>query len=89
MRNCWIVLVTSVLLLTPCLAEVKGAVRTENGMVSGVAGERDASITAFKGIPYAEPPIGNLRWTAPRPPKSWQGVRKTDHLQRCLRTNIS
>src|SRR3954471_6688699 len=77
MKNCWIVL-AGALLLTPCVAEMKGAVRTENGSVSGVAGERDTNITAFKGIPYAEPPVGNLRWTAPRPAQKWKGVRKAE-----------
>jgi carboxylesterase type B len=85
-KNCWIVLATAVL-LTPCFAEMKRAARTESGLVSGVAA-RDASVTVFKGIPYAEPPLGNLRWTAPRPPRSWDGVRNADHFQRCLRTNI-
>jgi para-nitrobenzyl esterase len=77
-KNCWIVLATAVL-LTPCFAEMKRAVRTESGLVSGVAA-RDASVTVFKGIPYAEPPLGNLRWTAPRPPLSWEGVRNADHF---------
>jgi para-nitrobenzyl esterase len=79
MKNCWIVL-AALLLLTPCFAEIKGAVKTEGGMVSGVAGVRDANITSFKGIPYAEPPIGNLRWTAPRPARSWKGVRQADNF---------
>jgi para-nitrobenzyl esterase len=32
---------------------------------------------AWKGIPYAEPPVGPLRWRAPRPPRPWSGVRET------------
>ena len=67
------------LLTTPCLAEMKAPVHTETGVVSGVAG-RDAAITVFKGIPYAEPPVGALRWTAPQPAKAWSGVRKADHF---------
>ena len=67
------------LLVTPCLAARKSMVQTQSGLVSGVAGI-DAAITVFKGIPYAEPPVGNLRWTAPRPPRSWQGVRQADHF---------
>ncbi|MBV9454476.1 MAG: carboxylesterase family protein [Rubrobacter sp.] len=41
-------------------------------------GRRDASNTIFKGIPYATPPIGDLRWQPPQSPASWQGVRKAD-----------
>ena len=47
-------------------------VRVETGLARGVVSGRVAS---WKGIPYAEPPIGNLRWRAPRPAKPWQGVR--------------
>ena len=35
----------------------------------------DPSITAFKGIPFAAPPVGDLRWRAPQPAKSWEGVK--------------
>jgi para-nitrobenzyl esterase len=49
-------------------------VRTQAGAVRG--GPRDASgVIAFKGIPYAAPPVGPLRWCAPQPPESWDGVR--------------
>ncbi len=49
-------------------------IRMQAGMVRG--GERDArGVLAFKGIPYAAPPLGPLRWRAPQPPASWDGVR--------------
>ncbi len=47
---------------------------TESGRVRGITGT-DARITVFKGIPYAAPPVGELRWRAPQPPLSWEGVR--------------
>ncbi|MHA4869875.1 carboxylesterase family protein [Duganella sp. PWIR1] len=53
------------------------AVPTESGLVSGAAG-RDASVTVYKGIPYAAPPVGALRWRAPAPAQAWSGVRKAD-----------
>jgi carboxylesterase type B len=46
-------------------------VTISGGSVSGTGGE----IIAFKGIPYAAPPTGALRWRAPQPPAPWQGVR--------------
>ncbi len=50
---------------------------TENGMVRGIAAA-DPKITVFRGIPYAAPPVGELRWRAPQPAASWEGVRKCD-----------
>src|SRR5512146_917450 len=78
MRNCSVVLLTTVLVVC-CYGQLNQPVRTESGLVSGVPGI-DASITAFKGIPYAAPPVGKLRWTAPRPPQRWEGVRRADHF---------
>jgi para-nitrobenzyl esterase len=50
---------------------------TDAGEVSGIR-NATGEITAFKGIPFAAPPVGNLRWKAPQPAKHWNGVRKCD-----------
>ena len=42
---------------------------------SGAVAAADGEILAFKGMPYAAPPIGPLRWRPPQPPLPWQGVR--------------
>lgn len=57
-----------------------GIVTTRFGKLSGVPaeGERYGSITTFKGIPYAAPPVGNLRWAPPQDPEPWEGVRACD-----------
>ena len=48
-------------------------VKTENGIVEGLpAGNQSVSI--FKGIPFAKPPVGDLRWKAPQPAEDWDGV---------------
>ncbi len=53
-------------------------VQTGYGLVEGVS---DAEGTwAWKGIPYAAPPVGDLRWKAPRPPQPWLGIRKADRF---------
>jgi para-nitrobenzyl esterase len=52
-------------------------VKTENGMLQGVA---ESGIRTFKGVPYAEPPVGNLRWKEPQPLKKWEGIHKADHF---------
>ncbi|GAA2152881.1 carboxylesterase/lipase family protein [Actinomadura napierensis] len=50
-------------------------VATESGPVEGIQ-SRDRSVTVFRGIPYAAPPIGDLRWRPPRPAEPWEGVRR-------------
>ena len=50
-------------------------VSTEHGMLEGAWSQADASIGVFRGIPYAQPPIGDLRWRAPQDLASWTGVR--------------
>jgi para-nitrobenzyl esterase len=50
-------------------------VQIETGLLEGVANQ-EKSVTCFKGIPYAQPPVGDLRWREPKPPQAWEGVRK-------------
>ena len=47
---------------------------TENGILRGICGS-DPRITAFKGVPFAAPPVGENRWRAPQPAQSWEGER--------------
>ncbi len=49
-----------------------GIVRTKYGAMQGVT---EHGITVFRGVPYAKPPVGALRWRAPEKPEPWQGVR--------------
>jgi para-nitrobenzyl esterase len=49
-------------------------VRTEQGLVQGAPGKQPG-VTAFKGIPFAAAPVGDLRWQPPQPAPAWQGVR--------------
>jgi para-nitrobenzyl esterase len=58
---------------SPALADAPGPrVTTDDGAVAGV---RDGSLEVFKGIPYAAPPTGPLRWAPPAPAAHWSGVR--------------
>ena len=49
-------------------------VQTKYGSVEGLTEE---NIRIYKGIPFAAPPVGNLRWRPPQPPAHWTGVKKT------------
>ncbi|HEY7401914.1 MAG TPA: carboxylesterase family protein [Candidatus Angelobacter sp.] len=50
-------------------------VRVEQGLLAGTNGA-SPGIRVYRGIPYAAPPVGDLRWKAPMPPASWQAVRQ-------------
>jgi para-nitrobenzyl esterase len=58
------------------LAAISDPVKTKDGKVSGVT--LSSGVRAFKGIPFAAPPVGSLRWKEPQPPVRWEGVRKAD-----------
>ncbi len=56
-----------------------GAVRVENGLLLGVPSASGA-IRSFKGIPFAAPPVGELRWKEPQPVADWAGVKPADRF---------
>ena len=63
-------------------------VRTANGILEGVVSP-DGKVRTFKGIPYAAPPVGPLRWKAPQTAPSWSGVRKAvDFAPRAMQGRI-
>ncbi|MEU9861476.1 carboxylesterase family protein [Streptomyces sp. NPDC047971] len=53
-------------------SEARPEVRTVAGVVRG---SREAGVSVFRGIPFAEPPVGALRFAAPQPVRGWSGVR--------------
>ena len=63
-------------------------VRTEAGLVAG-SKSADGKVEVFKGIPFAGPPVGELRWKEPQPVTPWKGVRKaTEFGARCMQARI-
>ncbi|HEY1341444.1 MAG TPA: carboxylesterase family protein [Bryobacteraceae bacterium] len=72
----------------PLGAAMTQPVKVEGGLVAGVPGN-DSAITAFKGIPFAAPPVGDLRWRAPKPVQAWTGVRKADRFGDSCMQNIA
>ncbi len=85
------ILVTLVILFATALAgnalgQVR--VRTANGVVEGTT-EKSTGIRTFKGIPFAAPPVGDLRWQSPQPVKDWKGTRKAHQFgPRCMQKPI-
>ena len=52
-------------------------VRTDSGLITPAANSPEG-VRVFRGIPFGAPPVGPLRWKAPQPVPSWDGVRKAD-----------
>ncbi len=52
-------------------------INTTDGMLQGL---NESGLRIFKGIPFAQPPVGELRWKEPQPVKHWDGVRNADRF---------
>ncbi|WP_321793671.1 carboxylesterase/lipase family protein [Burkholderia pyrrocinia] len=52
-------------------------VEVDGGSIAGIASDDGATI-AFRGVPYAAPPLGELRWRPPQPVVPWSGVRRCE-----------
>ena len=67
---------------------IEDPVRIETGPVAGVAGP-DSTVKIYKGIPFATPPTGDLRWRPPQPPASWDSVRNADRFSAsCIQEKV-
>jgi para-nitrobenzyl esterase len=68
------VVLASILALAcpPAVEAVGNPIRIESGLIAGAVGD----ISIFKGIPFAKPPVGELRWKPPQPVAAWSGVRE-------------
>jgi len=66
------VTMTAVMGLIAGAAEAQ--VKTTGGLIQGISAA-DGAVRVFNGIPYAAPPIGELRWQAPQPAAPWEGIR--------------
>ena len=75
MKKLFVICVLS--LMTALAWGQSDVVKVECGQVQGVA-SASSDVTVFRGIPYAAPPVGDLRWKRPQPVVKWKGVRKAD-----------
>lgn len=70
----YLLLFTLIFSICSCANLSPGQVRVEGGIIEGAIAE---DLTIFKGIPFAAPPVGDLRWKAPQPVEKWEGVKQT------------
>ena len=73
-------LITFLLINAITFAQLNNAiptVKTANGMLEG---NDESGIKTFKGVPFAAPPVGDLRWREPQPVQNWAGVRKATNF---------
>ncbi len=73
----WLGVVWLSLLPLIATAQITEPLHLESGLLTGIPGS-NPGVQVYKGIPYAAPPVGALRWHAPQPSPSWEGVRKAD-----------
>ena len=59
-------------------------VKVANGLIEATV-QPTSGVRSFKGIPFAQAPVGALRWREPQPVKNWTGVRNADQFgARCM-----
>src|SRR6476469_3238602 len=75
MKNAFLSLAGAALLATAIAAGAAPGVTVAGGKLQGAA---EGNVESFKGIPFAAPPVGELRWRAPQPAAPWAGVRHAD-----------
>jgi para-nitrobenzyl esterase len=64
------------------MTAASAAVKVEQGLLEGKA---EDGLTVYRGIPFAAPPVGDLRWRAPQPAAAWKGVRQaTSFAPQCV-----
>lgn len=69
-------------------ARAQDRVTIETGLMAAAA-DSTPGVRVFRGIPYAEPPVGPLRWKAPQPARGWTGVRPADSFgPRCMQAAL-
>jgi para-nitrobenzyl esterase len=76
----------AVLSFTSAFAAITDPVRVEQGLLAGTNGS-SPEVRVYRGVPFAAPPVGDLRWKAPQPAMKWQGVRQaTEFSNACWQT---
>jgi len=80
------VLVVVAMMAARAMGRTAPQVKIDSGMVGG---KMEGGVRAFLGIPFAAPPVGELRWKPPAPPEKWAAVRKaTEFGSHCVQEDV-
>jgi para-nitrobenzyl esterase len=81
------VFMTAIALAIAIPAFAADRAKTANGTVEGTT--EPSGIHVYRGVPFAAPPVGDLRWKAPQPVKNWDGVKTTTAFgPRCMQASL-
>jgi para-nitrobenzyl esterase len=89
-RSVVVLFILTVMALTSSsIASISDPIRVDQGLLAGTNGD-SADVRVYRGVPFAAPPVGELRWKAPLPPAAWQGTRQaTEFSSACWQTQYS
>jgi para-nitrobenzyl esterase len=80
-------IVIGLCLSTVLASAASAAIEVDGGRVAGL---REPGLTVFKGIPFAAPPVGDLRWKPPQPVVPWSGVKRAEAFAPvCMQSGVS
>ena len=75
----YLISITLIILINACSTLPPEQIKLEQGIVQGTI---EDGLRIFKGIPFAAPPVGDLRWRVPQPARKWEGVLEATEFTR-------
>lgn len=77
MKNLFLIISIIFISITSCVVGENPVLKIEGGKIQGIP-TKTSGVSVFRGIPYAAPPVGDLRWKSPQPVIPWKGVKVAD-----------
>ncbi len=77
MKNLFLIFSVILILITSCVVGENPVLKIEGGKIQGIL-TKTSGVYIYKGIPFAAPPVGDLRWKSPQPVIPWEGVKVAD-----------